>query len=51
MPRGARRNGYRLIVIKYTVKDVAAFLKKRLQELGILEAADLVNQANARLVP
>jgi hypothetical protein len=31
----ARRNSYRLIVIKYTVKDVAAFLTKRLQELDI----------------
>jgi hypothetical protein len=31
----ARRNSYCLIVIKYTVKDVAAFLEKRLQELDI----------------
>jgi hypothetical protein len=38
MARWARRNGYRLIVIKYTVKDVAAFLTKRLEELGVLEA-------------
>jgi hypothetical protein len=34
----ARRNGYRLIVIPYTVKDIPAFLSKHLS-LGLKKAA------------
>jgi hypothetical protein len=31
----ARRNGYRLIVVSYRIKDIEGYLKKRLTVFGV----------------